>query len=667
MISFFDLSTHQHLYLSRLKKFFVSFVLLGLSLLTFEAQAQCADIDIVDLRGVAGFPQLDDLSVCGDADTLSFIVFTGDPGIVRGFSLELTLPEGIEYAGWEFAKHGGTNISNSEPSVTCPEFVISGFEGDSLIIANIGVRSNCDVDVNELLNINFEYDFTFIDTSNVVYQCAGNYTPLVEYNSSVNVPVLNILTPFTPAEAVIQSVGEEYCQTVRVSQDGLNTYLDSFTFSLEGLDLSGDLMLSSIAANGIPVTDYSYDSLTMNTIMTIDGTHFGGNALPNPADNRMNTNEITSIEMCFRVDNCPSVSDFPYKYSAQYGCDDQVCQLTSKTTFLRIRPTGSLSPVATAELNTEGVQICGAPGTVTIALKNPNVNNDQNAYTDLSIGFQTCDRPNLDVTGVTVNGVDLPSDMYEWVGDDINIDFTTNVNASLGLSDHDMDGYYDDLIGGDSINAVVEIAITCGIGDECVLIQCDAVQFYVEAKTNCGNTFKDFPAPEDFNLLYGPESVNNPTEAEFGTTGIFGYDFGTYSNDGAPLAGTGPSSQVVEFCYTTVKENIQDCPTGADNKLEVVFTGHQRFIQDISFVPGSAMISDDGGVTYAPAAGTPTLDSIDLTTAILTINDGSLNSSVCYRYEIEMDSCICSPVGYFIGSQRVVSTCLLYTSDAADE
>ena len=48
-------------------------------------QAQCPNIQIVDLRGTPGFPQTDDLNVCGRADTLSLLIFTDDPGQIAGF------------------------------------------------------------------------------------------------------------------------------------------------------------------------------------------------------------------------------------------------------------------------------------------------------------------------------------------------------------------------------------------------------------------------------------------------------------------------------------------------------------------------------------------------------------------------------------------------------
>jgi len=100
----------------------------------------CPDIDFIDLRNVPGYPQIDDITSCGAADTLSMIIFTGDPGEIVGFEFEIDLPEGIEYAGWEYSKLGNTSISNIDPKASRPVFLVNGITGDSLVIVNIGLR-----------------------------------------------------------------------------------------------------------------------------------------------------------------------------------------------------------------------------------------------------------------------------------------------------------------------------------------------------------------------------------------------------------------------------------------------------------------------------------------------------------------------------------------------
>lgn len=452
--------------------------------------AVCPDIDIIDLRNVPGFAQLDDLNICGTADTLSFMIFTGDLGQIKGFELTLDLSDGVEYAGWEFVQLGNTSINVTKAKNKRPEFYIDGITGDSLVIANIGIRSNCEVDKTKSLFIDFEYEYTFIDTADMVHKCSGTFRPALEINSAVHEPVLNLLSPLSPAEVTVTSVGGTFCQELQISQDGLNAYLDSFTLEIIGLDFSmGDVILDSILANNIkiPTGDITFNATTLTSEVLLDGTYFTGNAAANPADNQMNTNEIITIDVCYSISQCLNVSQIPFQYKVSYGCDGNVCQASVQNTILVIEPTGATMPTATISLNTGGAEICGTPAMVSLTMTNPNVDTDATVYEDVTIGFQTCDKPNLEVTGVTINGITLPDSLYSWVGDDINIDFTKNTLTTLGLADYDSDTFYDDLPGGNSINAIVEIGIVCGINtsEDCVAIICKDVQFYVDAKTNC--------------------------------------------------------------------------------------------------------------------------------------------------------------------------------------
>jgi len=628
--------------------------------LAMPGSSNCPDIDIIDLRNVAGFAQLDDLNICGDTDTLSFMIFTGDPGQIKGFELTLDLPDGIEYAGWEYTQLGNTSINITKAKANKPEFYIYGITGDSLVIANIGIKANCDIDKTKALFIDFDYEYTFIDTADITHSCSGTFRPTLELNSAVHEPVLNMLSPLSPTEVIITSVGGTTCQEIQISQDGLSAYVDSFTFEIIGADFSGgELVLDSILANElkIPTGAINFNASTLISSVNIDGTYFGGNSLANPADNRMNTNEIITIDVCYSITQCPSTSQIPIQYRAGYGCNNEICQQSAQNSILSIQPTGATMPTATVSLNASGTEICGTPAMVSLTMDNPNVDTDATVYEDLTIGFQTCAKPNLDVVGVTVNSIVLPDSLYSWVGDDINIDFTKNKLTTLGLVDYDTDGFYDDLPGGSSINAIVEIGVVCGINtsEDCVNINCKDIQFYVEATTNCDNSFKEFPTPDMFNLVYGTDTVYNPTEVQFGSTSIYGYDFGTYSDNTDTIA-TDSAALEVTFCYTFEKENIEDCPSGATNSLQVLFSGDPKFSKDLQFVPDSDSLSIDGGITYT-AIASATMTKPDDNTALLTLNGGSDAINVCYKYSLTMDSCICSPVGYFTAQQQVVSSC----------
>ena len=144
----------------------------------------------------------------------------------------MDLPDGIDYAGWQHVDNEGTGIFNTDPNERKPEFNITGFDGDSLIVVNIGLRANCDAELFNSLFIDFSYEFTYIDTLGILHNCEGIYTPSIEYNSVIHTPVLNVLSPLSPAEVTITSVGGEFCQEINISQNGLSSYLDSFAFDI---------------------------------------------------------------------------------------------------------------------------------------------------------------------------------------------------------------------------------------------------------------------------------------------------------------------------------------------------------------------------------------------------------------------------------------------------
>jgi len=149
---------------------------------------------------------------------------------------------------------------------------------------------------------------------------------------------------------------------------------------------------------------------------------------------------------------------------------------------------------------------------------------------------------------------------------------------------------------------MVFFSLACGVGNDggCPEINCENVQFYVKGKTNCGNNFQGFPPTGGFNLIYGQDDVSNPTEVALNAAGtLLGYDFGLYSNDGAPVA-TGSSMIEIEFCYDFIQENIADCPSGGETKLVNHFAAPQFIIDDLEFVAGSAMVDMGAGYVAVP-------------------------------------------------------------------
>lgn len=124
-------------------------------------------------------------------------------------------------------------------------------------------------------------------------------------------------------------------------------------------------------------------------------------------------------------------------------------------------------PTATTNL-VSGPFVCGADGEVQLTITNPNTDTDQNKYTDLSVGFETCETENLAITQVMVGTNMLPVNTFSWVGDDLNIDFSAlpvgmDLDGPGGLEDLDGDGIFDDIAGGTTIPISLFLGVACGV------------------------------------------------------------------------------------------------------------------------------------------------------------------------------------------------------------
>ena len=241
------------------------------------------------------------------------------------------------------------------------------------------------------------------------------------------------------------------------------------------------------------------------------------------------------------------------------------------------------------------------------------------------------------------------------------------MDGAGGLIDYDGDGFFDDLSGGDSVEVKIFIGVVCELStpnpasEICPVNVCPFNQFYVSAKTNCGNSFKEFPpGPQGFNIIYGPTSVDNPNAVgiPIGAPQVTGYDFGTFGDLGTASSPNPTSStQEVIFCYDFTAENFNACAS-SDIHLSVLFSGPEGYIFDMEI--DSAVLSTDGGATYTVPADLSTdvtWDSIDMTNRQLKIALGDPAASVCYKYFITMDSAWCPPPAFWFGSQQVVETC----------
>lgn len=613
----------------------------------------CPTMEVLELLGIPGFSQTDELVVCGREDTLAFLIYIEEPGEVSGTQMTVDFKPGMQFSGTASTHYPGTFMSVVDPNPDKPRFLLDGVT-DGVYVGYIGVESNCDADIDALTySINLKFNFIYEDTCGNFQQCQQFVTPLRTYNSVIREPVLNWQSV---PNTTISALETNQCTNVTVSQNGIQAYLEEFDFKVCNLNFSDGLQLNTLKVNGTDIPyDYSAGTQTLST--TISGDYFIGNSNANPADTLFDTDERITIQFCYQIDECPIIATYPITYKLEYGCFGDQCQYEEIDRTINIAPTVRPAPISEGAL-IQNPSVCGDPGIIELKVYSNNADPKNGLFTDMTIGFETCEKPSLSIAEVAVNGTPIPVGTYTWVQDDILIDFSTltsDPDGSGGLSDYDGDGFFDDLPGGDTLNVTVELEFQCVLPPsatsvECGTIDCSFAQFFVAAKRDCGRSFKIFPGIDNFNVVNGGTYIASNETAV--TTSYFGIDF----------AGTGTSgtkTRTVEVCYVYEQENVEPCdPANSTSTMQVIFKGSPIIVHDVEINdPASIMVTVNG--VLQPGAGTFSWDSLSQDTRALMINAGSNNigDTVCIKYDLTADTARCSPYVYMVGTHQVLETC----------
>ena len=621
----------------------------------------CPEMQVVELLGIPGFAATDELVMCGAPDTLAFLIFIEEPGTISGTQMSITFLPGMQYAGFESTHYGSGTISNLNPNPAAPKFLLEGIT-NGVYIGYIGVEATCDANVDAFdYMVDLDFDFIYEDTLGNFQRCRQSVHPLRTYNTTIKEPVLNFRSA---PNTTITSLGTERCTNIQISQDGIDAYLDSVSFSICNVDFSNEVQLTSFSANGVPIP-YTYDASdsTLTSIITKD--FYLNNSNPNPSDTLFSESEILRLTVCMQVDECPEINTQFITYKANYYCHGNTCQEIFDNSEIRIRPTDQPIPIATSEL----IQIpgvCGAPAIMEMTLQSSVTDSAGGIFTDVTFGFETCDQSALDISRVTIGGVEIDPSNYSWIADDLNIDLTTLTSdpdgIGVGITDADGDGFYDDLPGGRMMTIRVELDFLCMLPPDvgtiaCSSIDCSFGQFYLRAKRDCGQDFTYEPAVADFSIINGATDVELKNQ-DLVNNSFLAYDFGLTRTSGANCSPLDPSIKTVEFCYIYERENIAPCPEASTtNKLQVLFDGSPILVNDIAFVPNSGEMTVNGVTTQSGVNGTFT--NISTAQRVLTLPIGELNvgDEVCYIYQLEADSASCTPAIYMNGTHQVIETC----------
>ena len=622
----------------------------------------CPEIQVLELQGIPGFSETDELVVCGAPDSLAFLIFIDEPGNISGTQMTTTLLPGMQYAGFEATHYAGTSISNLDPSLSKPKFLLEGIT-DGVYVAYLGVEATCEVNINAYDYI-VDLDFTFIyeDTLGNFSRCRQTVTPDRTYNTIFREPVLN----FRSVNALnITSLGTETCSNIQISQDGISAYLTEMEFSITNVDFDNEISITSLSANSIPIP-YHYSPIDSTLTATLTGSYFETNTNANPADTLFNESEILTMRLCVQSDECPRNNIQYISYNAAYYCNGDTCQTTSRPSTISIQPTDRPTPIATSTLK-KNPSICGDPGMIELILESSIADSATGIFTDVVFGYQTCDQSSLGIGRVLIGEMEIPSTYYSWTNGTLQIDLTTlnfDPDGTGGITDADQDGFMDDLPGGQQLKVAIELDFICALPPDPTSLACNSVdcsfgQFYVQAKRDCGTSFTSTPSVESFNVLHGATDVGFKDHTVINTT-LLGYDFGVTRTTGLDGTCNAYPARVktVEFCYVYERENINPCAAAnTTNELQVVFDGSPILVNDINFVAGSGQLTVNGVTTQSGVTGTMT--DLSVSTRVLNLPIGSLNigDEVCYIYQLEADTAHCTPPVYMNGTHQVIETC----------
>jgi len=103
----------------------LSIILIVIAFKMDASAQQCPTIFINDMNNVPGYPKIDDVSVCGVPDTITFYILNTSGQVLNSSEFTLQIPQGFQYANYfEFVDANYPVNQGSTTDLTEPSFVI---------------------------------------------------------------------------------------------------------------------------------------------------------------------------------------------------------------------------------------------------------------------------------------------------------------------------------------------------------------------------------------------------------------------------------------------------------------------------------------------------------------------------------------------------------------
>jgi len=633
-------------------------ILLSFSINSFS---QCPTLFVDDMNGTPGYPELNDLSVCGLADTISFYVLNTSGQTLLNSEMTLNIPPGMQYGGCVEAFDPAYNIMEGDISdLQNPSFIFASIGADSVQILTICIIANCDIyDLASDSQFKFGAEFNFLYLENGApkpIQCMATHNGTVDYSPFIKRPTINI-TNVTNSTMVLTNSNQK-CSNITVSQTGIGASVAGFNFEIYNADLT-NFGITSVTIGGAALP-YTYDSGTMTVAAFVDGSFLPGGALLE--------DESVVVRVCW---DAPLICDtdqsnYNLQYAASFGCSPDEPPCIDPSTWdasLQYAPNfGANADVDITQVSAPG--ICGADAVFDAVVKSTNTDPLLGLWEEVKLGFQICEGDAFEPSEVLINGVALDPSSYYYDNFDFVVDATTFTSdpdgPGVGFEDVDGDGTYDDLPGGNE--AVLTIAVKIKCQDPaaiagCASLDCTFNQATITGLRHCSQEFQVTPSISPApTFSYGSEYINiNETDISPNMDGsINGFDFGM----GTGTDDTDASLNTVdmEFCYLYKAEGIDACSAPGDMPyFEVQVGGPPIVVGDMVINPSSVMFQN---APVAPGLISSSFNA-DSSSVVYRIDIGNNDTTTeqCYNFTLELDSCLCYPLQYLAASMRVVETC----------
>jgi len=611
----------------------------------FSVKAQCDYLEVLDLKGVPGFSQLDLLNVCGDADTLGVLVYTLAPDLIKSVQITAHLPGGIEYAGFVDVAFGGTSamlIDGSDPSN--PKILLSDIDASSSVALYIGVQAGCDAMITSPLTIS--YSISYIDPN--FQKCKQTFNMPGDLDNTIKQASLNVLNA-TPNPITLDSIGQVLTRTICVQQDGLGAYIDSFHFTIDNIDLTSGVSMPEIRVGGVS-TPFIYDPVAQSVDVLISGSLFLNTANSNPTDERFNVNEQICIEVDYRFDECPSNSSMLPEYSAEWGCGGEICaQANIVPRGLNIFPDFDVDPLATMEL-TQQPSICGQEAIFEFVVQSDVIDPATGVIHDLEMEFDFCNAGRFTTTALEIGGTVIPAAAWTHTGTTLILDLTQLTvdpdGAGIGLEDLNGVGGFNDLVGSDSLVGQIKATFACDAVN-CAVLNCSIDRLTFRGKRNCGIPWQQNVDFDPINLVMGADSTwTNEDDSDADNT--IEVNVGPVPNTGVEYPFT------IVHGYSMNQVNVLGC-TNYRSYMDLLISGPAAVIDDLEFVPGSATWC---GVPVSDSKVTFVKDTVTNTISMqIDTGDANINVACEYTYQLQANECL-APTKYITIDSRVVQECL---------